>query len=94
MCCAVLCCRACHRWEKLGDLVLIPADSACDPRWSQLVGDMTAMWQALAGALGAARLARQAPIASTGAGLPLAGVGALSTQVLGCWRGSAVVCVV
>ncbi len=52
-----------RRWEKLGDLALIPADAMSDPEWRQLGQEV---WQAVAAALKVQRLARQRPVASTG----------------------------
>lgn len=47
------------KWERLGDVVLIPANAFCSgERWGGLV-PAGALWRAVAGALGVARLARQ-----------------------------------
>ncbi|KAG2492262.1 hypothetical protein HYH03_009502 [Edaphochlamys debaryana] len=67
------------RWERLGDLVLLPAGAFADPGWAQALGGSTEgakgegeeavlvpLWRAVAAALGAERLARQAPVANTG----------------------------
>lgn len=51
------------KWERLGDLVLLPADSFRAPEWAAQ-GDT--LWAAVTAALGADRLVRQAPIANTG----------------------------
>lgn len=52
------------RWEKLGDLALLPADCMTSAAWARLAPPP---WAVIADALGVARLARQARIASTGA---------------------------
>lgn len=52
-----------NKWERLGDLVLLPADSFRAAEWAAL-GD--ALWTAVAAALKADRIARQAPVANTG----------------------------
>lgn len=51
------------KWERLGDLVLLPADSFRAAEWAALGN---ALWTAVAAALKAHCLARQAPIANTG----------------------------
>ncbi|EIE26282.1 Clavaminate synthase-like protein, partial [Coccomyxa subellipsoidea C-169] len=51
------------KWERLGDLVLLPADSFRAPEWA---AQGEALWAAVNAALGADRLVRQAPIANTG----------------------------
>lgn len=57
------------RWERLEDLVLLPSKAMSSPLWEALG---TPLWSAVARALGARRLARQAPVAPTGAPHPLA----------------------
>ncbi|XP_010538959.1 PREDICTED: tRNA wybutosine-synthesizing protein 2/3/4 isoform X2 [Tarenaya hassleriana] len=51
------------RWERLGDIVVLPITSFRDPVWSS-IGDE--VWPAVAKSLNANRLARQGRIASTG----------------------------
>ncbi|KAK9803237.1 hypothetical protein WJX73_008212 [Symbiochloris irregularis] len=51
------------KWEKLGDLALVPADCMTSPEWHEL-GQQC--WEVVAVALGVTRLARQARIAATG----------------------------
>lgn len=51
------------RWEKLGDLALLPRTSMTSPEWGSLP---QALWKAVADALGVKRLAMQAPVADTG----------------------------
>ena len=51
------------RWEKLGDLTLLPRTCMASPDWGSL-GQL--LWRAVAGALGVERLAMQAPVANTG----------------------------
>lgn len=51
------------KWEKLGDLVLIPEDCMLSDRW-QSIGK--SVWMALANGLGATRIGRQRRIASRG----------------------------
>ena len=51
------------RWEKLGDLVLMPAGTMTSSQWDALA---PAVWQRVAVALQAKRIARQARIANTG----------------------------
>jgi tRNA wybutosine-synthesizing protein 3 len=51
------------KWERLGDMVLLPNNSFGSGAWSRLGGRL---WEAVADALGADRVARQAPIAKTG----------------------------
>ncbi|KAL2642169.1 hypothetical protein R1flu_009756 [Riccia fluitans] len=51
------------KWERLGDLVVFPAGSFMTNPWSSL-GEQ--IWRAIAVALSASRLARQAPVAATG----------------------------
>lgn len=52
-----------RKWERLGDLVLVPADSFRAPEWAALG---QALWAAVSAALSTDRLARQAPVANTG----------------------------
>ncbi|KAK9916814.1 hypothetical protein WJX75_007384 [Coccomyxa subellipsoidea] len=52
-----------RKWERLGDLVLVPADSFRAPEWAALG---QALWTAVSAALSTDRLARQAPVANTG----------------------------
>eukprot|EP00897_Mesotaenium_endlicherianum_P005054 jgi/Mesen1/4577/ME000232S03841 len=51
------------RWERLGDMVILPAGSLTSARWQALGDDL---WVAIASALNAKRVARQAPVANTG----------------------------
>ena len=55
-----------HKWEKLGDLALIPALSVSHPAWRDLFDDMASIWVVIAKAIGVQRLARQQPIANNG----------------------------
>ena len=52
------------KWERLGDLALLPNQSFALPVWASLSSEL---WEAVAAALGVARLARQSSIAATGA---------------------------
>mmetsp|Transcript_7139 Transcript_7139/g.20156 ORF Transcript_7139/g.20156 Transcript_7139/m.20156 type:complete len:513 (+) Transcript_7139:1000-2538(+) len=52
------------RWERMGDLVLLPASACTGPKW-KMVPEVD-LWAAIASGLGATRLARQAAVASTG----------------------------
>ena len=52
------------RWERLGDIALLPNQSFASPVWASLGSEL---WEAVAAALGVARLARQSPVANTGA---------------------------
>ncbi|GFR52771.1 hypothetical protein Agub_g15382, partial [Astrephomene gubernaculifera] len=69
------------RWERLGDLALLPAPALTHPGWRAALAPLAAggssggeqqeevllpLWRAVAGALGVERLARQAPVANTG----------------------------
>lgn len=58
------------KWERLEDLALVPASAFSGAEWlaaiALLPGGAGALWRAVAGALGVARLARQAPVANTG----------------------------
>lgn len=51
------------KWERLGDLVLLPADSFRAAKWAALGSDL---WTAVATVLKADRIALQAPVANTG----------------------------
>ena len=51
------------KWEKLGDLALLPHSCMTSASWPCLIGNV---WQLVCTALGVQRLARQAPIADTG----------------------------
>lgn len=51
------------KWEKLGDLALLPRTCMASPEWGCL---KQPLWRAVASALGLNRLAMQAPIANTG----------------------------
>ncbi|KAK9681561.1 hypothetical protein RND81_10G011000 [Saponaria officinalis] len=51
------------RWERLGDIVVLPTTSFKDPVWDTLGTDL---WNVIAKNLGARRLARQGRVASTG----------------------------
>ncbi|KAL0023672.1 hypothetical protein WJX77_012323 [Trebouxia sp. C0004] len=51
------------RWEKLGDLALLPRTCMASPDWSSLGQPL---WRTLATALSVERLAMQAPVANTG----------------------------
>ncbi|CAO2842541.1 unnamed protein product [Amaranthus hypochondriacus] len=51
------------RWERLGDIVVLPINSFQDPVWDT-IGSV--LWLAVAKTLGARRLARQGRVASTG----------------------------
>jgi tRNA wybutosine-synthesizing protein 3 len=48
------------RWERLGDMVLLAPASLADARWALLPAEQ--LWAAVAAALGARRLARQARV--------------------------------
>ena len=51
------------RWEKLGDLALLPRTTMTSPEWGCLAQPL---WEAVATALGVKRLAMQAPVADAG----------------------------
>jgi len=51
------------RWEKLGDLALLPRTCMASPDWGNLG---QSLWRAVATALGIERLAMQASVANTG----------------------------
>ena len=46
------------RWERFSDVAIIPCDSFDGPEWEPDEG----LWQAVAGALGAKRLARMGEV--------------------------------
>ena len=54
-----------RRWEKLGDLILLPQEAMKGNPWNEL-GKGGLLWPAMAGALGGSRLGRQARIADNG----------------------------
>ncbi|KAK9155721.1 hypothetical protein Sjap_003201 [Stephania japonica] len=51
------------RWERLGDIVVLPATSFKDPAWASIENEL---WPAIAKSLRTCRLARQGRIAPTG----------------------------
>lgn len=51
------------RWERLGDIVVLPISSFDDPAWDTIGEEL---WSAVAKSLGARRLARQGRVAPTG----------------------------
>ncbi len=52
------------KWERLGDLALLPSQAFQSGAFKSLgIG----LWDTVAAALGVARLARQSPVAKTGA---------------------------
>ena len=51
------------KWEKLGDLALLPHSCMTSASWPSVIGNV---WHLVCHALGVQRLARQAPVASTG----------------------------
>lgn len=51
------------RWERLGDIVVLPITSFKDSAWDTIGSEL---WSAVAQTLGARRLARQGRVASTG----------------------------
>ncbi len=51
------------KWERLGDLALLPNWAFLSAQWASLGGQL---WDTVAAALAVARLARQRPIANTG----------------------------
>ncbi|KAI4311988.1 hypothetical protein MLD38_036848 [Melastoma candidum] len=51
------------RWERLGDIVVLPATSFTDPSWDTIGEEL---WSRIAQVLGCRRLARQGFVASTG----------------------------
>jgi tRNA wybutosine-synthesizing protein 3 len=52
------------KWERLGELVLLPIGTCAGPEWE--VVPQAELWRAIAEALQTSKLARQAPVASTG----------------------------
>lgn len=54
-----------QRWERLGDLALLPSDAFQDVAWKSFVGD-EGPWEEVASALKVQRLGRQAPVAADG----------------------------
>ena len=54
------------KWERLGDMALLPNQCFLSPVWASLSDEL---WEAVAAALGVVRLARQSSIAN--AGVPL-----------------------
>ena len=51
------------KWERLGDLALLPNQAFQSDAWRKFGGEL---WDTVAAALCVARLARQRPIANTG----------------------------
>lgn len=51
------------KWERLGDLALLPNKAMTSPAWQRMPG----AWDVVARALSVDCLARQAPVAATGA---------------------------
>lgn len=51
------------RWERLGDIVVLPATSFKDPVWDSIARDL---WPTIAESLGTRRLARQGRVANNG----------------------------
>lgn len=51
------------RWERLGDIIVLPVTSFSDPQWDSVHGEL---WPIVAQSLGTRRLARQGRVASTG----------------------------
>ncbi|XP_022926928.1 tRNA wybutosine-synthesizing protein 2/3/4 [Cucurbita moschata] len=51
------------RWERLGDIVVLPVTSFKDPTWDTIGEEL---WPMVAKSLGTSRLARQGRVASTG----------------------------
>lgn len=74
ICVCDVCMCVCVRWERLDDLALIPQDSLTHPDWPrwlttaspQQQNSLQDLYRVVADAVGARRLARQAPIANTG----------------------------
>lgn len=50
------------RWERLGDIAILPAGSLASSSWSSIG---PALWPIITSALGSRRVARQAPVAAT-----------------------------
>lgn len=57
------------KWERLGDLALLPNQAFTSAAWAHLGAQL---WEAVAAALGVARLARQSPVANKGVSAPCA----------------------
>lgn len=56
-----------QRWEKYGDLVLLPEGAFSSPRWQRVIGDETTLfWNVVAEALDVVRLGILHPIADNG----------------------------
>ncbi len=53
-----------EKWEKLGDMMLLPAESMCSPFWTKGFGND--LWKDVAEVLEGRRLARQATIRASG----------------------------
>lgn len=53
-----------EKWEKLGDLILLPSNSLISPIWQELFGNQ--FWEEVARVLDCQRLARQASISPSG----------------------------
>ena len=51
-----------RRWERLGELVLLPQQACHGPAWEAMVAARSDLWWAMAAALGGTRLGRQAGI--------------------------------
>ena len=51
------------KWEKLGDLAMLPRTCMASPDWDRMGQPL---WRLVADALGVQRLAMQAPVANTG----------------------------
>ncbi|GAX76414.1 hypothetical protein CEUSTIGMA_g3859.t1 [Chlamydomonas eustigma] len=54
------------KWERLGDLALLPEGCLVHPAWSSILPDLGGLWTVMAKALGVRRLAKQAKVANTG----------------------------
>ncbi|GAX86664.1 hypothetical protein CEUSTIGMA_g14072.t1 [Chlamydomonas eustigma] len=55
------------KWERLGDLALLPEGCLVHRAWSSILPDLGGLWTVMAKALGVRRLAKQAKVANTGA---------------------------
>ncbi|XP_027919377.1 tRNA wybutosine-synthesizing protein 2/3/4 [Vigna unguiculata] len=51
------------RWDRLGDIIILPINSFKDSLWDSIAGEL---WPIVAKSLKAHRLARQGPVAATG----------------------------
>ncbi|KAK8470851.1 hypothetical protein PHAVU_003G078700 [Phaseolus vulgaris] len=51
------------RWDRLGDIIILPISSFKDSMWDSIAGEL---WPIVAKSLKAHRLARQGPVAATG----------------------------